>query len=432
MGLMGQLRGTQAIHLLFGASVLVLAGTTAAQDTTGFTVTDIEVTNVLNFFPAPDGIHAIYQTAGSNPRLTLVDMSGAEDPVEIQLPREEEDFPLSVPDYSGTYFTPLTWSPDSSLFAFVGTDYRRFYEGDLWIYDIEGHSWFNTTDDSQGAGALEDFLFDRAEPGATLSVESEPAWAPDNSAIAFERYVFSEDGPIGPTIALLDLYTGEVEDLVTLPQPESGESAMGSVIDLVWSPDATMLYVSILSATEDVSINGIYVVSVEEATIEMLLSAEDMVEALEDASGAEIGGRTWAAPMQLSPDGEQLVLWLSTQNGEVQDWAFIYEIEQEFLAPIIPFTGLVQGGSPNLIPLHTAWSPDSQSVLLVVRPSSVPLGDIPTLLPGSPSLVLARYTVQTGMYRPIGLLSARAAVPKIGSWSEAGQALIGAYQFTIQ
>jgi hypothetical protein len=78
--------------------------------------------------------------------------------------------------------TPLahyvTWSPDGAYLAFATEFFRRFYEPDLWVYDVAASSFTNLTDDGLEGGIL-------GLDGALIDYL--PMWHPTNGDIYFFR-----------------------------------------------------------------------------------------------------------------------------------------------------------------------------------------------------------------------------------------------------
>ncbi|MBN1967178.1 MAG: hypothetical protein JW910_21165, partial [Anaerolineae bacterium] len=129
---------------------------------------------------------------------------------------------------------PLRWSPDSTRLALVGDPIRFGHDPDLVILDTTDGSMTTLLEDNVSAGS---------EDCAGQSIEVLPAWSPGGDALAFARYVRTGDdcdawpGPF--TIAVLDLFSGELRDLG--PLPASAPDHWWNVISLEWSPAGAIL-----------------------------------------------------------------------------------------------------------------------------------------------------------------------------------------------
>lgn len=127
-------------------------------------------------------------------------------------------------DIVGTHEHP-DWSPDGSsiLLNSVMPDGTE----DLWIGDAEG-----------GEGRL---LLDCVDP--CLWVD-EAAWAPDGGRIAFQRLVERDEGGLVSTLELLDIETGAISVVLTMPREEV-------VLQPRWAPDGRQLVVEVIHLPAD-------------------------------------------------------------------------------------------------------------------------------------------------------------------------------------
>lgn len=422
---------TRSMQLLLGLGLLALAGPAFAQDIGE--VTDLFVTDFDNSYPAPDGVHLVYQPADQHETLVLLDTRDGSR-TAIPLP-EEEGFSLRVPDYGGFYYTPLSWSPDSTKFAFTGADYWNFYEGDLWIYDLETESWTNATDDGYDARAFQSTFFRGEEVSSSrpLKLESQPAWSPDGQVIAFERYAYQSDDPGVAMISLLDVATGEIQDVAPVPKGESEVPNMSTVSTLEWSPDGTQLYIGVGAIPSDPEVDGIYRLDIASGTVEKLLGPSALDGIFEGAAGTQTPEETLLFyPFRVSPDGDQLLLWGGWFGGGALYWPMIFDLESETLTPVVPFLSSDDAERQPGSPLNAVWSPDGEQVLVLSRLWEE--NDAPELLPVTEAaMLLGRYSSASGEFEVLGRLPVNnPAAGRFGEWNASGNVLLGNFHFTFE
>lgn len=426
---MFRISAAAAAALTFGLGTM----TVSAQEVVD--IEPIEIENrggVPDYYPAPDGIHVIYQPRSQDTFLFLDNVHEGSR-VQIPLPFEGEN-PVSVPAYNRSPFYSLRWAPDSTKFAFVGTDFRRLYEGDLWIYDLETETWTNATDDGYAGPAMQDVLMrEEMIEGQPFSMEAQPSWSPDGRSIAFEQTIVTDNEASPTTISLLDVETGEIRELVEVPKSAPDARMLGTVVGLEWSPDGTTLYMSVFGVPRNAEIDGLYTLDVETGTLEKLLTPAQMDEVFIDFSRGTDDPPMFIVPMRISPTGGQLLMWVGDDVGFTElYWPFLYDLETETLTPVVAYEPADGEAIQQWIPQHVAWSPDGTQILSLSRTLVTGL-DVPELLPidGEPFL-LGRYTIADGEFETLGQLPFFPAVPLMGEWGADGHVVLGGFRFTLE
>lgn len=423
-----------ALKRSFSAAMLCLltAVPVLAQELVEVVPLSLDELPELNYFPSPDGQRLLYHAGEADGPLTLLEVSTG-DITLIELP-EEEGIPVRLPSYGGSYFVPVQWSPDGSQFVFFGTDLVRLREGDLWVYTLETAEWTNLTDDGFAPDTLSDVMFGQIDPdpSAPFWMDAQAAWSHDGRSITFEQtpLIAGEDRP-ATGIAIANVETGEVRQVAILPRPERDLANMGSVTGLAWSLDDTSLYITVLGGRDDAYADGMYQLDIASGEFDKLQLPSEMSAALQNASGIPVENRILGAPLTLSPDGDQLLVWLGMTSGRFIYWPFIFDLASETFTPVVPFNDSGEVLGQDLTPQHTVWSPDGDSVLVLGVSHADDL-DVADLLPDAENFVLGRYGVVADSFELLGRLPQLPAVPRSGAWGADGHVLLGGFQFQFE
>lgn len=306
-------------------------------------------------FPAPDGTIVAYERAvrlngHRDYYLCLIEASAGSVPfcslIPQQTPRGFEPDPNAA-------FLPLSWSPDARYVAVVGQPLLSQVDTDLLVYDRESDLWRNLTEDGY-----------EGDLPAAATLELQPAWSPDSSMIAVERITITAENVRESALAFINAQTGEVRSFVPLPGGNAaGET--GVVGGLAWSPDGSMLAISLLYRTPDINADGIWLVNVETGESRRIVDFSSAQAALNkiyaDLPLKTLGGLAW------SPDGTHLLFWAGNPDKKpIVAWAFAANVESGAVMPIdLP---VLAGDTPEkrtLRPIQAAWSPDSTRLVVL-------------------------------------------------------------------
>jgi hypothetical protein len=312
-------------------------------------------------FPSPDGHRFVYEKASdsaSDPDLICVLDIHTRDERCADIPR-----PVQGRVGSDDFFPIGSWSPDSTLFAWVGLPFHRFYDTDLSIADFTVPVLVTISDDD-----FEGNLYPY-EGAAGASVEMQPVWSPDGKLIAVERTRIGNDGLAPSTITLFDLETGDIRDLIALPGHKPDTVNTNSLLGMDWSPDGSTLAVSLRHREMDQTDDGIWLVDVTTGQTEHLVTVAAAESALQSIFPEE--ALLAAAPVLWSPDGTRLLFW-AVDLGAV-GWCFWIDLDTREIAPVLLPSHPEDQGNRRMIWSHqAAWSPDGSMLLVATRQLSIP------------------------------------------------------------
>ncbi|MBN1967176.1 MAG: PD40 domain-containing protein, partial [Anaerolineae bacterium] len=376
---------------------------------------------------SPDGRYIFYTT-----REQLCRWDGALDQTEcLDLP-EGGLLPSMISN--SRPFNPSAISPDGSRLAVVGGTLIYSSEGDLWIIDFTDESFTQLLDDGVPEG--DSISSSGGNPAMTLPVQ--PAWSPDGTQIAFEYTTTLANGDFAPsTLAVLDVASGAVRELTTLPGSQPGEIDLGSTYGLAWSPDGTTLAASFRHLDPDNTIDGIYLVDVATGETTQLFSRAALAAA-EQTIFPE-GEHVAAYPLHWSPDGTRLLFWADhTCPGDFRCiWPFVADVTTGALLPVpLP---LLPDSPPSIPtfsfgPLQAAWSPDGRALLVTTREAATYPGETIEMLVGEEGFLIVGvrlYDLETGEWRLLGHLPHVTAHWFTATWGPEGHVLINDHYLSL-
>jgi hypothetical protein len=319
--------------------------------------------------PAPDGRHVAY-------------FNGDVDAIcVVELPTGTETC-TPLPPESGFSYRPdphmpaLRWSPDSTRLALTGLPYLLFRDTDLTVVNWAGQQATIVSQDNQ----LGSVFFEDTVPGAILEVT--PTWSPEGDQILVERVVADAEGEFyHAMLAVVDAETGAATELAPLPGQQPGVKDFGSVLEAAWSPNEETLAVNLLHAEPDPEIDGLWLYHMTDAAWQQVVSLEEAT-ALLQAIYPE-GFARFVSPVLWSPDGSILVFWAGDPYQFAgQIWCFWLNAETGDIAPI-PLTPPTDPLAANYWPAQAVWSPEGDTLLVMVRHIAPVEGDVPLIDPAS-------------------------------------------------
>ncbi|MBN1679897.1 MAG: PD40 domain-containing protein [Anaerolineae bacterium] len=325
------------------------------------------------------------------------------------------------------FFPPVRWSPDSTALALVGQPYLVLRDTDLGIADFKNQVYTNITDDN-----FEGNIFPDAAPGTTIDIQ--PTWSPDGSKIAIERQTLGEEGDFSnATITIIDVKTGEARDVANLPGHETYEFDSGSVISLDWSPDGTTLAVGVLHTRPDPVYDGVWLLDIDSGEWEQIVTVDAAGEFL--GNQAENPIQIVTAPVEWSPDGARLLVWISDPMTQSEDNVCIWITIDSGEITSLPLPVTTDAEHPAAWPVQAAWSPDG-SKLLVAALSLEPVSDDSALLldpngEGARMAGIYLFDVASGQRELLGYLPFQPSRMFKASWGTDGHVLISGYSFTL-
>jgi WD40 repeat protein len=381
-------------------------------------------------FPSPDGHKVAYERAlrlngHRDYYICVLDATTTEEPrcvlPEPQPLRGFEPDPLSP-------LVPISWSPDSTKVAVVGQPLGTQTDTDLAIFDATNETWTVLVEDGY-EGVLAAAEGDPAPP-AGVSVEVQPAWSPDGTQIAVERSVVNDTGELGQAqLSLIDVTTGDARDLTPLP----GSGDAGATTSIAWSPDGSLLAVSLRHRELDAENDGVWLVNTADGNSERLISLDDAEGALQsiyaDLPLESVGPLNW------SPDGNRLLFWVGNPSKRpTVAWPFWLDLtNSEITAVPIPTHPNDAPDKRTIRPIQAAWSPDGAELLVFVlgmKPDEEvhaldPEGDTPR---GSIRVVnVAAGTEMALGHLPLGPTTAL----YLAAWGSDGNAIINGYHLQL-
>lgn len=411
-----------------------------AQDSLTWQVTTAEPLALqsgvgMRMFPAPDSQHIAYErTVRLNGHRDLffcaADITSNQEPLCLEPPQE---LPRGFDPDARSHFFPAAWSSDSAKIAVVGQPLVTSYDTDVWIVDLRDDSWTNLTDDGYDGPLAE--TEDSAGPPAGVSIEVQPAWSPDGAQIAVERTLTGEDGAfLSSTLSLIDMTTGDIQDIAMLPGHATHDRDAGSVTGIAWSPDGTRLAVSLRHREPDPENDGIWLVDVASGDLEPVLGfaqAEELFASIfPDVALETIGPVFW------SPDGRALLFWASNPTTTpVALWAFWIDLESgEATALPLPSHPRDTGARRGIWPLEAVWSPTGDA-LLVAANGLHPDDEQILLDPENRRVRMSVYLVDAASAESalLGHLPPGEAAPfYLASWSADGDVILNGYHLVME
>jgi hypothetical protein len=387
----------------------------------------VEVDNVIasHILMAPDGVHIAYERRddqGNRKLCTRLVTFVLETCLDLP-----ENFPTGL--FPETYFQSITWSPNSTKLAVVGSPLRYLADTDLWVVDLSAGTLTNLTDDHYDGQ-----LFPPDPSMAGASIEIQPTWSPDSQQIAVERTLLDQTGDFGQsTISIIEVATGAVRDVTLLPGHEVYQRDVGSVLSMSWLPDQSALAVAVRHVKLEPDFDGIWQVGVSDGKLQQLVRVADALPAFhtvaEQADLFAIGPAAW------SPNGSSLLVWMGDPGslaGVV--WGFWLDVKSRTIEPFPVPEGLgAAQGRPPVSPLQAVWSPDGY-LLVAERYLKAPLEGTPTYLdPDNPALDIGIHLIDpaTGQDTLLGYLPAQPVAPFAAVWGPGNDVLIDGYHLRL-
>jgi dipeptidyl aminopeptidase/acylaminoacyl peptidase len=425
-------------------AVLLVAGLLASGDpaatqgdaswqVTGAAPLALPATVGLRIFPAPDGLHYSFESAvrlnGHIDRFACAANSQSENDLLCLLP--PEDLPRGFDVEARSPFIPVGWAPDGGRLAFVGQPLLTAEDTDLWIMDLAAGTWANLTEDGyDGALVAAEGI---AAPPAGVTIDVQLAWSPDGALIAVERTVTGEGGIYQPsTISVVEVASGAVRDLTTLPGSAAYPFDAGATTGISWAPDGAQLAISVQHAPLDAEADGIWLVSLADGALTQLAGVADIAAAF-GAVYADVALAT-VGPLNWSPDGARLLFWAGDMAANpVSLWAFWITFEGGTITPLpLPAHPNDTGSRRGIWPLQAAWSPDG-GALLVLTSGKLPDEDLAPLDPAGRARVSVRLVdVAASTSTLLGGLPSGLSVPFwLAAWGPDNNAILNGYRLTL-
>ncbi|MBN1202289.1 MAG: PD40 domain-containing protein [Anaerolineae bacterium] len=369
---------------------------------------------------APDGHHVAY---GGLDVLCIFDvLTAAEQCVEIS---KESGYSFSPEDY----FPSLRWSPDSSQIALVGVPYKFLRDTDLGLLDLSSLELLPLLDDGYTGNLLV------SDDTSIASIETQPAWSHDGTMIAFEQVLFMLGSASMARIALLDVTTGDMRELTTLPGETEDKTDAGSTVGMAWSPDGTTLALSLRHMTPDLESDGIWLLDVESGELEQVLSLQQTADLLEaDYPQSDVYA---AAPLSWSPDGARLQFWAGNPMALTSMLlCFWMNMDSREITRVeLPAHPNEPEGAQFIYPIQATWSPDGSMLLVAAREiEPIPGEEVVQLDPTRDNTAVSLYLfdVATGDRTLLGHLPLVPAPMFVAAWGPDGDVLIDGYHLKLE
>ena len=162
-------------------------------------------------------------------------------------------------DGPGRISGEVSWAPDGNAVVFSEGAVTTGRDGDLWRLDAASGALTNLTDD----GFAGDLPFGE-QTDTPVYFDTQPAFSPDGATIAFVRSGRTADEPFVTGVALLDVDSGAVTTLPTLPV-EPIHTITGN---LAWAPDGSRIWFT--TAGIDETTIGLWSVARDGSALEMI------------------------------------------------------------------------------------------------------------------------------------------------------------------
>jgi hypothetical protein len=422
------------ILLIFTLPLTAHSGSAAAQEGPWRVESPVRLSEVLKRFEptafrqvfiAPDGRQVAYEKRQNN-QLCVLNIAQQQERCVTLAPELGYSFPLN------DFLPPMRWSPDGTQIAVVGVPLLYFRDTDLGLVDLgTPEPTFTNLSDDGYSGTIMPGKVDLA-----VTLESYPAFSPDNTQIAVERTGIGVDGRFAPSaLSIFDRASGEVRELGRLPGHEVYEVDAGTVAGLDWSPDGTTLAVSLRHQKLDPDYDGIWLVSVESGEWTHLATVETAQRAMQTVY--EAPAPIFAlAPVRWSPDGSRLLFWLGdsgSYNGQV--WAFWLNLDKSSITAVpLPVSPNDHPDWRINWPRQAVWSPDGSRLLVAARMEIPPAaGDAVPLVDSGEALATALYMldVNTGESMLLGHLPQEVTPFFTAAWGPDGDVIAGGYYLRL-
>lgn len=265
-----------------------------------------------------------------------------------------------LPILTNPSYPAMAWAPDSSAVAFSLDAPRLASDSDIYVFEREGGTLTNLTDDGYDGGLL--------DAPAGVPIDIVPTWSPDGQQIVFSRSLRENDSS-STTVMRIDRTGGEPVAIVT---PEI-EEPMAVWMPMHWLPDDTILY-SLVSMRPDEPLNGVWRVGVDGTGAEQLIPGDadsDIPAAMVADLSADGEMVSVFSPLllgQFSVSWDQPIFWLGSLHDGARQPLPLYDAEEGVALDPASVEPSDANGHPLTFPVSpAAFSPDGSSALAIYR-----------------------------------------------------------------
>jgi hypothetical protein len=404
------------LRLLIALLLLAVLIPAAAQDDAP-PVTAAVALNVPNdasprVFALPDGSGVFYERAvrlnGHRDYYLCVLDADPNVPVCSMVPQQNaRGF---EPDPNGIV-QPMAASPDGTQIVVTGQPFLTQVDADLLVFDRAEMAWRNLTDDGY-EGALP----------AAVTVDGQPAWSPDGAQIAFERVTFDAAGAGRSALAVVDVESGDVRELLTLAAVTPG----GVVGGLDWSPDGAQIAVSTTGADAGA---GLWLVDAATGDAQVAADSETLGAAFNAVYAST--PLVTLGPVRWSPDGARILVWGgSSTTRPPQLWPLLVDLADSSVSALnLPMLANDTPDKRMLRPIQAAWLPDGAQIMALVTGRDRATNETP-LDAANPQARMSVYLADASggearLFGHLPLMASAGMFPAV--WSSQGAVIVNGY-----